>query len=164
MTWAKTSIYAVFVICKKYGQKGWFPWDVWNAFPVSVRWLWETQTSACPGYSWVWDGASLWALPLLKKSFSSLLSELWLVVPGGDYLCDAVWIPAFLLQTPQPDHPKGHAEKDHDRQFWVSRGGVEPDLRDGQRCCEEVSLWTSGRWGEARKTLKWWIIRGCWIN
>lgn len=39
------------------------------------------------------------------------------MVPRGDYLRDVVRIPSFLLQTPQPDYPKGYAEKDHDRQF-----------------------------------------------
>lgn len=114
-----------------------------ETFPVSVKWVLGMSACVCLGWSWrLYFGAA----PLLWVTMFFLLSELWLVVPGSDHLCDAVRIPSFLLQTPQSDYPKGHAEKDHDRQFWVPRGRVEPDLRDGQRCCEEVSPWVTG-WG-----------------
>lgn len=63
------------------------------------------------------------------------------MVPGGHYLRDAVWIPPLLLQAPQPDDPQGHEEKDHDGELRIPRGRVEPDLRNGKRHCEKVSLW-----------------------
>lgn len=116
-------------------------------FAVSVMWFLEIPACICQvlflGWSW---GLYFGAVPLLWVTIFFLLSELWLVVVRGDYLRDVVRIPSFLLQTSQPDYPKGHAEKDHDRQFWVPRGRVEPDLRDGQRCCKEVSPQAAG-WG-----------------
>lgn len=110
--------------------------------PFSGKWFLDSSACVCPGQPWrLYFGAVL----LLRVTLFSLLSELWLMVLGSDYLRDVVWIPSFLLQTSQSDYPKGHAEKDHDGQFWVPRGRVEPDLRDGQRCCEEVSPWATGR-------------------
>lgn len=94
---------------------------------------------------------------LRPKVIVSLLSELWLVVPGCHYLRDAVWVPSVLLQTPQSDNSQGHAEKDHDREFWISRGRVEPDLRDGERHRAEVS-WLRQMWYCSLFVLRNWKI------